>query len=73
MFVKVKELESKHHKWASVLDLPEGANDEAAWTRLVIPNFINIILASKDPWIITDDTVVLELQRVWNHVYGRRV
>jgi hypothetical protein len=25
------------------------------------------------PWIITDDAIIAELQRIWDHVYGMKV
>jgi hypothetical protein len=59
---------SKH---ATNQDLPEGANKDAAWTRLVVPNFIRLLLAGEQPWLIGDDVFISELQKVWNHVYGR--
>jgi hypothetical protein len=65
--------EGKACKRSTFEDLPKGTNVDAAWTRLIIPNFINLILAGDQPWIITDDTVISELQRVWDHVYGRKV
>jgi hypothetical protein len=40
---------------------------------LVVPNFINTILAGEHPWIITDDAIIAELQRIWDHVYGMKV
>ena len=40
---------------------------------MVIPNFLNLILAGEQPWLIADNTIISELQRVWNHVYGNRV
>ena len=70
---KGEQSEAKPRKRATFQDLPRGANEDAAWTRLVIPNFLNLILAGKQPWVITDDAIVGELQRVWDHVYGMRV
>jgi len=54
-------------------DLPDSADEDHAWTRRVIPNFINIILTGEQAWLITDDTIISELQRVWNHVYGSSI
>ena len=70
---KGEQSEIKLRKQATFQDLPKGANEDAAWTRLVIPNFINLILAGKQPWIITDDAIIAELQRVWDHIYGMKV
>jgi hypothetical protein len=66
-------LDTKPRKQASVQDLPKGANENTAWTRLVVPNFINVILTGEQPWVITDDVVIAELQSVWDHVYGMKV
>jgi hypothetical protein len=63
----------KPRKRATIQDLPVGANDDNAWTHLVIPNFIRLIMSGEQPWFIGDDTIVSDLQDVWNHVYGRRV
>jgi hypothetical protein len=71
--VKAEPSDNKSRQRASVQNLPKGANQDAAWTRLVIPNFINLILAGEQPWIITDDVIVAELQRVWDHVYGMKI
>ncbi len=65
--------ETKPRKRATLQDLPKGANEDAAWSRLVIPNFINLVLAGEQPWMITDDFIVAELQSVWDHVYGMKV
>ena len=35
--------------------------------------YTNLILASEQPWIITDDVVVAELQNIWDHVYGMQL
>jgi hypothetical protein len=40
---------------------------------LVIPNFIHLLLAGEQPWLIGDDVIISELQKVWDHVYGRKV
>ena len=60
-------------KRATIQTLPVGANDDNAWTRLVVPNFIRLIMSGEQPWFIGDDTIVSDLQDVWNHVYGKRV
>ena len=67
------ETKPQSRRRASFHDLPKGANQDAAWTQLVIPNFINLILAGEQPWIITDDVIVAELQNIWDHVYGMRL
>lgn len=71
--LKAEQSETKSRRPATVQDLPKGANEDAAWSRLVVPNFINLILAGNQPWIITDDLIIAELQCIWDHVYGRRV
>ena len=65
--------DTKSRKRATIQNLPKGANHNMAWTRLVIPNFIHLLLAGEQPWIIGDDVIILELQKVWNHVYGRKI
>ncbi len=57
----------------SIQDLPSGANDDAIWTRHVIPNFLNLILAGEHSWLIADNIIITALQSVWNHVFGNRV
>jgi len=57
----------------TIQDLPDGANDDSAWSRLVVPNFIHLIMSGEQAWLIDDDVIISELQDVWNHVYGRRV
>ena len=75
MIVKAQDnnQERKPRKRATIQNLPVGANDDNAWTRLVIPNFIRLIMSGEQPWFIGDDTIVSDLQDVCNHVYGRRV
>jgi hypothetical protein len=63
----------KPRKRATIQSLPDGANDDNAWTRLVVPNFIHLIMAGEQPWFISDDDIISDLQEIWNHVYGRRV
>ena len=65
--------DSKLRKRATIQDLPDGANHESAWTRLVIPNFIRLVMAGEQPWLIGDDIIISDLQDVWDHVYGMRV
>ena len=62
--------EDKPRKHATVNDLPTGANKNAAWVQLVIPNFMNLILAGEHPWIIADNVIISTLQNVWDHVYS---
>jgi len=71
--VKAEQVDTKSRKRATAQDLPKGANEDTAWTRLVIPNFVNAILAGEQPWVVTDDAVIAELQSVWDHVYGMKV
>ena len=71
--VKASGTKPPSRKRATIQNLPKGANEDAAWTRLVIPNFINLILAGEQPWVIVDDVIIAELQRVWDHVYGMKV
>jgi hypothetical protein len=71
--LKAEQSETKSRRQATVQDLPKGANEDAAWSRLVVPNFINLILAGNQPWIITDDLIIAELQRIWDRVYGSKV
>ncbi len=71
--VKSEKSDSKPRKRATVQDLAMGANEDSAWTRLVVPNFINIILADEQPWVITDGVVIAKLQLIWDHVYGMKV
>ena len=72
--MKVKTEQSENsRKRATAQKLPKGANDDAAWTRLVVPNFINAILAGEHPWVITDDIVIAKLQSIWDHVYGMKL
>jgi hypothetical protein len=71
--VKAEQFETKPRRQATIQDLQKGANEDEAWTRLVIPNVINIILAGEQPWIITDDLIITKLQHVWDHVYGQKV
>jgi hypothetical protein len=73
MVKEAEQSETKPRKRATVQDLPNGANEDAVWTRLVVPNFVNLVLAGEQPWMVTDDFIVAELQRVWDHVYGMRV
>ena len=63
----------KPRQRATIQNLPVGANDDNAWTRVVIPNFIRLIMSGEQPWLIADDTIVSDLQNIWNYVYGRRV
>jgi hypothetical protein len=65
--------ETKSRKRATMQDLPPGSNHENAWTRLLVPNFIRLIMAGEHPWVIDDSVIISDLQAVWNHVYGRRV
>jgi hypothetical protein len=51
----------------------QGANKDNAWTRLVIPNFIRLLLTGDQPWLISDDVFISDLQKVWNFVYGKSV
>ncbi len=69
----MKEQDVKSRKRATIQDLPEGANNDSAWTRLVIPNFIRLLLAGEQPWLIGDDIIISELQNIWDHVYGRKI
>ena len=62
--------EDKPRKHATVNDLPTSTNKNAAWVQLVIPNFMNLILAGEHPWIIPDDVIISTLQNVRDHVYG---
>ena len=62
--------EDKPRKHATVNDLPTGANKNAAWAQLVIPNFMDLILAGEHPWIIADDVIISTLQNVWDHIYS---
>jgi hypothetical protein len=34
---------------------------------------MNLVLAGEQPWMISDDLIIAELQRVWDHVYGMKV
>jgi hypothetical protein len=72
--LKVKgDQEVKSRKRATIQNLPRGANNDAEWARLVIPNFIRLLLAGEQPWLIGDDVIISELQKVWNHVYGNKL
>lgn len=46
---------------------------DTAWAQVVIPNFVNIILAGDQPWVISDDAVITQLQSIWDHIYGMKV
>jgi hypothetical protein len=65
--------DAKSRKRATIQNLPEGANNDSAWTRLVIPNTIRLLLAGEQPWVIGDDVIISELQKVWDRVYGRKI
>lgn len=41
--------------------------------QLVIPNFIRLLAAGDQPWLIGDDAIISALQNVWNHVYGNKL
>lgn len=50
--------------------LPDGATDDNAWTRVVIPTFINLVLSGDKPWISSEAELGPLLQDVWDHTYG---
>lgn len=41
-----------------------------AWARVVIPNFINLVLSGDKPWISCEKDILPLLQDVWDHTYG---
>jgi hypothetical protein len=54
-------------------DLPYGSNKNQAWAKLVVPNFIRLIMAGDHPWFISDETIISTLQKVWKFVYGQSI
>jgi hypothetical protein len=40
-----------------------------AWTRVVIPTFINLILSGDKPWASSEADLALN---VWDHTYGSK-
>jgi len=69
--VKTKEVTRKQR--AAVDRLPLGATSEDAWTRVVIPTFINVMLSGDKPWASCEADLAPTLQNVWNHTYGSKV
>lgn len=65
--------DTKSRKRPTIQNLPNGANKNFAWTRLVIPNFIRLLLAGDQPWLIGDNVIISELQKVWDLVYGQEL
>lgn len=63
----------KSRRRATKKGLPLGANKDDAWVRLVIPNFIRLLMAGDQPWLIGDDVIISALQNVWDHVYGNKI
>jgi hypothetical protein len=53
--------------------LPDGATDDDAWTRVVIPTFINLVLSGDKPWLSSDAELAPLLQEVWDYTYGNRL
>lgn len=69
--MKPKEVIQKQRP--AVDRLPEGATEDDAWTRIVIPTFINLVLSGDKPWIMNEADIIPLLQDVWNHTYGSKI
>jgi hypothetical protein len=66
--VKAKDVTRKQRP---ALDrLPDGATEDDAWTRVVVPTFINLVLSGDKPWISSEAELAPLLQDVWDHTYG---
>jgi hypothetical protein len=52
--------------------LPQGAMANNAWTQVVIPMFINLILSGNKPWASSKADLAPLLQNVWDHTYGSK-
>ena len=70
--MKTKDVGTRKQRPA-VDRLPDGANDDDAWSRVVIPTFINLVISGDKPWISSETEVAPLLQDVWDHTYGDRL
>lgn len=68
--MKAKEVTRKQR--AAIDRLPPGATANNAWTRVVIPSFINLVLSGDKPWASSEADLAPLLQDVWNHTYGSK-
>lgn len=72
--VKVKlEQDVKPYKRASIEDLPEGANENKAWTNILLPTFLTLVLSSDNAWLYEEVDIKPVLQEAWNYTYGSRI
>lgn len=62
-------LKRKGHDKYTNEDLPDGAQDQNIWRRIVIPTFVMYIAGRKDIWSVKDEEAVVSLQKIWDHVY----
>ncbi len=69
--MKAKEVTQKQRP--AIDRLPTGATSEDAWTRVVIPTFINLVLSEEKLWASCEADLAPLLQNVWNHTYGSKV
>jgi hypothetical protein len=68
--VKAKEVTRKQR--AALERLPPGATANNAWTRIVIPTFINLVLSEDKPWASSETDLAPVLQNVWDHTFGSK-
>jgi hypothetical protein len=69
--IRVKDEEPKSRKKPTINNLPDGANDDNAWTHIVIPSFLKLVVASDNPWMYKEADIKPLLQKVCNYTYGR--
>ena len=53
--------------------LPLGATSDDAWSRVVIPNFINLVVSGDNPWMSNEADIAPLLQKVWDCTYGSKI
>jgi hypothetical protein len=61
---------SKSRKVWKIEDLPAGSNTDNEWKSIIVPNFINLVLAGDEPWTTNDKLLIPMLQQVWSKTHG---
>jgi hypothetical protein len=64
---------SKSRKVWKIEDLPAGSNTNNEWQSIIVPNFINLVLAGDEPWTSNDKLLIPMLQQIWSKTHGREM